>query len=149
MIRQALSQAITEIANEVLPLAVGDMWRSENFTVIFQRLEFTSPTPCDGDWDGVAVLEGDIYVQILTDAPTPIDPTSLVVAIRENPIFLPPLESTPTGSYSVQLFWKPERVRDMLYTDRVITQMEGKLQNCYVLRKLESFPQITEVESNL
>lgn len=149
MIREALSRAISEVANEVLPLAVGDIWRAENFMVLYRMLNFDSPTPSSDNWEGVATITGEIYVQVMTDHTSPVDPTPLIVALREQPIVIQPSESTPVGGYSAQLYWKPERIRDQMYTERIITQLEGELRNCYILKRLPDAQIIEPIDEYL
>lgn len=149
MIREALSKAISEVANEVLPLAVGDIWRAENFVVLYRLLNFDSPTPYGDIWEGVATITGEIFVQVMTDHASPVDPTSLMVALREQPIVIHPSESTPIGGYSAQLYWKPERIRDQMYAERIITQLEGDLRNCYILKRLPNPPTIAPIDEYL
>lgn len=147
-IRQLLSESITEVANDVLPLAVGDAWMSEQFTVLFPSLKWVEPCPNsdDGLWSGFAVLRGDVLVRVHTDALSPIDLTPLMLALRQSPIIIEPDSSVSVGEFGVQLYFRPDEIRDLMYESGVIPIIQGYLENCYIFQRTDFVPELFEPE---
>lgn len=140
MIREAVSQALTDVANSVLPEAVADKWRTEHFVVFFRPLKLISPSyhSDDGLWEAVVGLGGEFSVRLQTDEKAPLDPTLLVIALRENPlVILPDPDATAAGQYGLQIVWKPDEVQDVMLDHQVVPEIRGVIENSYILRRTE------------
>lgn len=146
--RQLLSEAITEIANDVLPLAVGDVWMSDQFTVLFPSLKWINPCPDsdDGLWIGFAQLRGDVLVRVHTDGQSPIDLTPLMLALRQDPIIIEPDATVAAGEFGIQLYFRPDEIRDLMYESGTIPMIQGPLENCYVFQRTGFVPENFEPE---
>lgn len=129
-----MSTLLTERANEVMPSLLGDVWKNSNFTVLFDRLDFSNPCPEDeeDEWTGICKIEGDVVVHVYEDGRAPVDVIPLVISLRERPLYVPP-DSSSTG-YSFQLKWRPDGIKDIIYRDSIVPSLRGNL-TCYVLLK--------------
>jgi len=137
MIRQLLNQAITDLANDVLPTAVGDKWLSTNFTVLFPKgLSFLQPAYNDDEiWQGIAIIKGEPVVRILTDANVPIDPTPLVAALFVNPIIVDADPNLPENEITVQFKFLPTGIQDLIFSDGVVPTLAGSLEGHLIKRR--------------
>lgn len=145
MFREQLSQAITTIANTVLPNAVGDEWRNENFTVLLPEITLLSNTVnCEDSWVAIAEVRGTASVRIFSDeGKTPVDPTLLLAELWSNPIVIKPMPNIDVGQYAIQLVWKPDTINDLLDEQEfIIPQISGPLSNSYLLRKISEKPKL-------
>jgi hypothetical protein len=137
-LRQQISAKITERANEVIPNAVGDRWRNENFTVLFPGKGLNFLQPCnyiDNDWFGLANLDGDCVVRILTDENSPVDPTPLIASLFLQPIFVDPDPvNYGTGDVAFSMAWKATNIQDLI-SQPVITVISGEISNGYMLQR--------------
>ena len=135
MIRDILSQAITDIANVVLPNAKGDKWRNDNFIVMLPNLQFINPTTMDEKWRIVAEVKGTAFIRVFSDSKTPIDLTPLVISLREHPIIINPEMNINIGEYSVKLFWKPDYIKDEFYDGIIVPYLGGEIKHSYIVQK--------------
>lgn len=145
MIRQILSNAFTEITNDILPKGRGDEWKNENFTIIFKRLLFDNPAPNDDDeFETVCAITGDVVVRIFEDEfLTPIDPSQLMIYLREQPIFIPLDKTIDVGDFTIQMLFKPDELSDEVFRSTIIDrtiivpQIRGTL-TAYVFKRQSS-----------
>ena len=139
-IREKLNTKITARANEIIPDAVGDKWRNENFTALFpgKGLSFLQPSLYeDNDWVGITGLEGDCVVRILTDEFSPVDPTPLIASLFLQPIFIDPEPTNyNAGDIAFSLVWKATNLQDLL-SQPIITVVSGPVTNGYMLQRKE------------
>lgn len=142
MIRQPLSEALSDIANTVMPNAFADGWRSKNFNVLMDKIRWANAAfnSDDGLWRGVAILEGRFQVRIVSDDGT-LDPSPLMLYLRENPLLITPDNNAPAGSYAVQIKFKPDTMDDMMMGDTmgVVPVLIAPCEDCYVIQRTD-FP---------
>lgn len=150
MIRQALSQALTDELRQILPAGAGDKWGNPDFTVIFNDIEideYSNPVDENGLFDTVCALQGRIMVQVRTDAEAPLDLTETLISLFTTPLQITPDESVPPGTIQVQMLFKPNRMRDLVLESAVVPELWADLEYCYILKRNEQ--QLFRVGSNL
>jgi hypothetical protein len=111
--------------------------------VLFPSLKWLNPcpNPDDGLWIGFAQLQGDVLVRVHTDGPSPIDITPLMLALRQHPIFIEANQDILPGEFGIQLYFRPDEVRDLMQETGVIPIMQGPLENCFVFQRTSFIPE--------
>jgi hypothetical protein len=140
MIRQAISDAITDVFNAKLSEAVSDPWQNDNFFVTFTHLEYIHPCNAleDEFWLFKAQIIGRCEVRIFTDAKTPIDPFPVMSYLVQHPIFIEPDPLlVETGEESFCLKLKVASTRDAVDTQMnyIIPILECDIESGYLLTK--------------
>jgi len=140
MIRNILSQLVTDAANQSMPNALGDAWKSEQFTVLFQPQLWKQAVNADDDeyWDAIAKLSGTALVRVYADEQHPLDLTPLMIDLFTPPIpcrYSPDPALFAEGEFSVRLHWKPTEITDMMWENGIVPVLKGDLSHCYVLRR--------------
>jgi hypothetical protein len=118
MLRDILSEAFTQIFNDIMPDAAGDKWGNPRFTAFYEKLSIdNSHLPLDDDeiWNIVGEISGGrVGVMALTDKTTPLDLLPILINLLEKPIVFKPSTDTPAGSYAIQLKVTPTEIDDFM-----------------------------------
>lgn len=143
-IRALISDYFTQMAHEILPHAVGDVWSNPKFTVLFPGAGITLTTIEKTDdmieWDIVAGFSGECWIRIMTDQDSPIDPLPLVAYLLKNPLVVAPSKNTtaiPEDKFGLQFTFKPTGFSDLISDDDggVISCIQGEIVEGYLLKR--------------
>lgn len=138
MIRQLLNQSVTQLANDVLPTAVGDKWLNTNFTVLFtgRGLRLLQPAYNDDEiWRGIAIIEGEASIRILSNEKTPIDPIPLAAALFISPIIVHADPNLTENEVTAQFKFLPIGVKDELFPEGIVPVLTGQLEGHLIQRR--------------
>ena len=137
MIRELVSEKITEAINQLLPNAVGDVWLNENFLVFFKNVVFIQPANYLTDkWFGIAAIEGNVFVKLRSDEQVPIDPILLIAESLQRPITIEPDE---TQNIAIQLRIKMTNWDDLVNDQDFIPIISGSIEKGYLLKRNNTY----------
>ncbi len=137
MIRELVSEKITEAINQMLPNAVGDIWLNENFLVFFKNVVFIQPANYLTDkWLGIAAIEGNVFVKLRSDEQVPMDPILLIAELLQRPIMIEPNE---TQNIAIQLKLKMTMWDDLVDENDFIPIISGSIEKGYLLKKNDNY----------
>lgn len=153
MIREILSEKLTEIKDLLSPGGGGDEWMNANLTVLFPLINFIQPNRFDtsGNWLVVSEFSGEGVVRIFTNDFSPIDVTPMMIALIESPIIIEPNdEDYEVDEYAVQLKFRANKTRDLMFESGIIATIQGDITDGFILRRRETIDHsnINNVQTN-